>query len=98
MPERPPNCRNAEIACTISEMHALSPKLAGKGVYMHRMCGAGTGGYRGPREGGGTGGGGQNGDRMTDAWVEACGPGPDCRIKSALQTTNLREILDALDH
>ena len=30
MPDRPPNCRTAEIACTVSEMHALSPKLAGK--------------------------------------------------------------------
>ena len=32
MPDRsgPPNCRTAEIACTISEIHALSPKLAGK--------------------------------------------------------------------
>ena len=30
MPERPPKCRTAEIACTISELHALSPKLAGK--------------------------------------------------------------------
>ena len=30
MPDRPPNCRTAEIACAISEMHALSPNLAGK--------------------------------------------------------------------
>ena len=30
MPDRPPNCRTAEIACTISEMHEPSPKLAGK--------------------------------------------------------------------
>ena len=30
MPDRLPNCRTAEIACTVSEMHALSPKLAGK--------------------------------------------------------------------
>ena len=29
-PDRPPNCRTAEVACTFSEMHALSPKLAGK--------------------------------------------------------------------
>ena len=28
MPDRPPNCRTTEIACTFSEMHALSPKLA----------------------------------------------------------------------
>ena len=28
--ERPPKCRTAEIACTISELHVLSPKLAGK--------------------------------------------------------------------
>ena len=34
MPDRPPNCRTAEIACTISEMYALSPKLAGKKVYL----------------------------------------------------------------
>ena len=33
MPERPPKCRTAEIACIISEMHALPPKLAGKCVY-----------------------------------------------------------------
>ena len=32
MPDRPPNCRTAEIACTLSEMHALAPKLDGKGV------------------------------------------------------------------
>ena len=32
MPERPPNCRTAEIACTISKIYALPPKLAGKGV------------------------------------------------------------------
>ena len=50
MPDRPPNCRTAEIACTISEMHALSPKLAGKKciyvlityssvfVCVHSMC------------------------------------------------------------
>ena len=29
-PKRPPKCRTAEIACTISEMHAVPPKLAGK--------------------------------------------------------------------
>ena len=30
MPERPPKCRTAKIACTISELHALPPKLDGK--------------------------------------------------------------------
>ena len=30
IPDRPPNCRTDETACTISEMHALPPKLAGK--------------------------------------------------------------------
>ena len=28
--ERPPKCRTAEITCTISKLHALPPKLAGK--------------------------------------------------------------------
>ena len=32
MPERPPKCRTAEIACSIYELNALPPKLAGKGV------------------------------------------------------------------
>ena len=31
MLERPPECRTAEIASTISELHVLPPKLAGKG-------------------------------------------------------------------
>ena len=36
MPDGPPNCRTAEIAYTISEMHALSPKLARKRCsYIH---------------------------------------------------------------
>ena len=33
MTERPPKCRTAEIAWTISELHALPPKLVGKCVY-----------------------------------------------------------------
>ena len=32
MPERPPKRCTAEIACTISELHAMPPKLAEKGV------------------------------------------------------------------
>ena len=42
MPERPPNCRIAEIdtVCTISEMHALSPKLAGKRCIHARLSGS----------------------------------------------------------
>ena len=35
MPERPPKCRTTEIACAISELHALPPKLAGEDVVCH---------------------------------------------------------------
>ena len=37
MPEQPPECRIAEIACTISELHVLPPKLAGKGVFTNPL-------------------------------------------------------------
>ena len=42
MAERPPKCRPEENACTISELHALEPKLAQKRrrptVLKFRVC------------------------------------------------------------
>ena len=39
--QRPPKCRTAEIACTISELHALPPKFGGKS-YMSGVTVVGT--------------------------------------------------------